>query len=620
MIKHNKINKNLLLLILLFLTVPYISAQTLTFGVFTYRIPEKIIQEYQPIADYLSKELNTTVIIKPLGQDELEKQVSEGLIDIIATNPTHYLSLRNRGKTTGAIATLVKGYNDILTSYLGGVIITHAKREDIRTISELQGKTIAVPGKKFLGGYQTQAYELLLNGVDVQKDVQIKILKNHEEVVKEVLSGGADAGFVRSGIIEEMTDSKRLNPKELFVINERSFANFAMKTSTRLYPEWAIVASQKLDTLTISKIAVALYKYKNTQKGNDIIRGFTISGDYGEIDTLARALRIPPYEEAPSFTYADIWEKHGKSIIILSSITVLFFIILVFLYHRTRFEKKYAQSILNATPNPIIITDGKELISANTAFLNFIGFETLEAFKKKHDCICDFFEDGETGEYLHKSMDDESWIEYILTHPEHEHKAKITINGKTTLFKINASVVESGKLFRVIAIFDDISLLINKSTTDALTQIANRMQFNLMYEHALHIEQREKTPLSLIFFDIDHFKSVNDTHGHLVGDNVLRHIANLVKNSLRKSDIIARWGGEEFIILLPNTSISSALHLAENLREKIENEPFEVVGHLTCSFGVTQLQSQESGSKLLQRIDELLYKAKENGRNRVEVG
>ncbi len=126
--------------------------------------------------------------------------------------------------------------------------------------------------------------------------------------------------------------------------------------------------------------------------------------------------------------------------------------------------------------------------------------------------------------------------------------------------------------------------------------------------------------MSLVFFDIDHFKKVNDVFGHLAGDEVLRHIAHLVKSSLRKSDLIARWGGEEFIILLPNTGLDVAIRLAQNIRKIVAIEKFEDVGYLTCSFGVTQLGEDEEEDSVLRRIDTLLYQAKENGRNTVISG
>lgn len=607
------------LLSFFFLFSVIVSAQTLTFGVFTYRSADKIMAEYQPIANHIAKELNVSVIIKPLSQEELEKEVNADKIDIIATNPTHYISLQKQGKTTGAIATLIKRYNNVLTPYLGGVIIARANDYGVHSVLNLKKKTIAIPGKKFLGGYQTQAYELLKFGVDVEKDTQTIIYNDHATVVQAVLAGKADIGFIRSGILEEMTLEGRLNPDNIFVINEQKFSHFPMKISTTLYPEWSIVAAKNVETDTVSKIAVALYKYHNSSIGNDIISGFTIPCDYGDIDSLARMLRIPPYDHIPPFTLEDIWSKYGISIVTFTSASTLFFIILGFLYRRAKFEQQYAESILNATPTPIIVTDGKELISANTTFLNFVEYATLKEFKSQHNCICNFFEDGDTNEYLHAYMNDKTWVEYIIANPNLNHKVKITIHGITSLFKVNVSVVKNKDIFRSIAVFDDISQLMNLSTTDALTGITNRAHFNLLFEHSLYVAEREKMPLSLIFLDIDHFKSINDIYGHLVGDDVLRHLSNFIKNNLRRSDIFARWGGEEFIIILPNTPLSAASTISQMLCEKIENEEFAVVQHLTCSFGVTELAEDDDGGKILHRLDELLYSAKKNGRNRVEA-
>ncbi len=605
--------------IFIFFAIVALNAQTLTLGVFAYRTPEKIMQEYKPIAEHLGRELNVSVIVKSLSQEDLEKELFEEKIDFIVTNPTHYLSLKKQGKTTGAIATLVKRYNNVITPYLGGVIITRADRADMRTIFDLAGKTIAIPNNKMLGGYQTQAYELSKVGLDITKDLKTVAYKTHEATVAAVLLKKADAGFIRSGILEEMIAENKLNPQDFFIINEQKSPNFPMKISTELYSEWTIVAAKKLDLDTVSKAAVALYGYKDTQIGNDIISAFTIAGEYDNIDTLARSLRIPPYNFIPPFTYEDILSKHRNAIVIIVSLTTLFFLVLSFLYRRTRFEKQYAQSILDVIPTPIIVTDGKMLISANRAFLNFVEYKTTEAFRIQHNCICELFEEGETKEYLHTDMNEKTWIEYIVANPEQEHKAKITIHGITRFFKVDVSVVKYKDLFRAIAFFDDISQLVNQSTTDVLTRIANRTHFNLLFEYSVSIALREKTPLSLMFFDIDHFKSVNDKYGHLVGDDILRSVAQLAKQSLRKSDIIARWGGEEFIILLPNTSLSSATHLAEELRVIIQNEEFELIEHLTCSFGVAELEENESSEELLLRLDGLLYCAKANGRNRVEV-
>jgi len=153
--------------------------------------------------------------------------------------------------------------------------------------------------------------------------------------------------------------------------------------------------------------------------------------------------------------------------------------------------------------------------------------------------------------------------------------------------------------------------------TDPLTMLANRLHFKMVYQHTVNIARRTEKPLGVIFFDIDHFKNVNDQYGHLQGDMILKQIASIVRQRTRKSDIIARWGGEEFVLLLPDTSLDEAINVAEMLRRAIDTEEFETVGNVTCSFGVAILEENEEGEALLKRADERLYEAKENGRNKV---
>ncbi|MEW6445432.1 MAG: diguanylate cyclase [Pseudomonadota bacterium] len=156
------------------------------------------------------------------------------------------------------------------------------------------------------------------------------------------------------------------------------------------------------------------------------------------------------------------------------------------------------------------------------------------------------------------------------------------------------------------------------SETDALTMIANRAKFNSVLQHEYSRAQRYGTPLSLILFDIDHFKRINDTHGHLCGDKVLREVARLVGENLRSSDHFARWGGEEFVILTPENQ-TNAKALAEKIRALIAHHPFEPVGALTCSFGVTRCDGDATLDDYLMQADKALYRAKESGRNRVET-
>ena len=128
---------------------------------------------------------------------------------------------------------------------------------------------------------------------------------------------------------------------------------------------------------------------------------------------------------------------------------------------------------------------------------------------------------------------------------------------------------------------------------------------------------RYGSALSLVMFDIDNFKSINDSHGHQVGDEVLVEICQRISRHLRRSDILARWGGEEFMVLLPHCNDVKGRKLAEKLRNLIVNEPIGLVKSASASFGVTQLQEGEERDHLLQRLDGALYQAKTLGRNRV---
>lgn len=139
--------------------------------------------------------------------------------------------------------------------------------------------------------------------------------------------------------------------------------------------------------------------------------------------------------------------------------------------------------------------------------------------------------------------------------------------------------------------------------------------FEEMLYQATHCAKRTNLGLYVIMLDIDHFKSINDQFGHLVGDAVLIRITELINGYIREADILCRWGGDEFIIMLPNTIIDRAYHLAEKLRILISKTEFDDKLKITCSFGVASIQENEAGSNLIARADAALYDAKGNNRN-----
>lgn len=157
------------------------------------------------------------------------------------------------------------------------------------------------------------------------------------------------------------------------------------------------------------------------------------------------------------------------------------------------------------------------------------------------------------------------------------------------------------------------------SYKDELTKINNRRSINEHLSELHEIFLRYKTKYSIIMIDIDHFKEVNDTFGHDVGDNVLIEIAKILNKARRTTDHIGRWGGEEFMMLVPHNNASEAIQIAQRIRHDIEKHSFKIVLNLTVSLGVTEVNDDDSLQSITKRVDEALYEAKESGRNRVVV-
>ncbi len=192
---------------------------------------------------------------------------------------------------------------------------------------------------------------------------------------------------------------------------------------------------------------------------------------------------------------------------------------------------------------------------------------------------------------------------------------------------------EGGRIIGSVAAFHDITerkkvaeelrllndILARQATTDPLTGISNRLKCNEALSTEVRRANRFHTPLSLIMFDIDQFKQINDTFGHHTGDLVLREVTGLVSQSVRVHDLFARWGGEEFMIMVTNSVAENARLFAEKLRQQIEHRQFSGTGRVTCSFGVAQLELDETDDSFTRRVDGALYQAKALGRNRVET-
>ena len=289
------------------------STDTLTIGLFAYRPADQLALKWEPIAQYLEETLkNRTVVLRVLDQQEMHTAIERNELDVVFTNPTHYIRLRTLNRLSGAIATQVTIENGLAVSELGGVIIRHANRPDIQHVADLKNARIAIAGREYLGGFVAQGALLKKHGIDPADLHFIELGNPHDNIVEAVATGRADAGFIRTGILESLAQEGTQSIQQLAVIEPRAMNGFPFVTSTPLYPEWAVAAMPHVDNDTARRLASALLSLEHTHPAAQAagIYGFTIPKDYRPVEEAMVALRLPPFEKAPNISWTEFAEQH----------------------------------------------------------------------------------------------------------------------------------------------------------------------------------------------------------------------------------------------------------------------------------------------------------------------
>jgi diguanylate cyclase (GGDEF)-like protein/PAS domain S-box-containing protein len=287
-------------------------------------------------------------------------------------------------------------------------------------------------------------------------------------------------------------------------------------------------------------------------------------------------------------------------------------------------DKDIIRSILDTQSNFIVVTDGVFLKTINSAFLNYLGVTDITEFNDRFYCVTEIFEPIE-GMFTNanKQMGSMNWMDDILAlEPE---KRLVAIRGcdegVISYFSVHINRVEDQEVMYVVS-FDDVTEITLKSQSyqyaahhDELTGTYNKGYFQTYLPYIMKKQVEKNNKLSVIMFDIDHFKVINDTLGHLVGDSVLKELCELISSHQRQSDTFVRWGGEEFIVILKGCALEDAKCSAETFRQLIEAYDFTSVDSVTCSFGVVEMDQHESRENLLERLDKQLYRAKNETQN-----
>jgi diguanylate cyclase (GGDEF)-like protein len=208
---------------------------------------------------------------------------------------------------------------------------------------------------------------------------------------------------------------------------------------------------------------------------------------------------------------------------------------------------------------------------------------------------------------------DSGAVDYI-TKPFDSHEVLARVSTHLKLRSLQAELIEKNTALQKAN-----TELERLATTDSLTGLHNRRAIQQKAEVCMTCAKRYGTPYSVIMFDIDHFKSINDTKGHDAGDRVLQTVAQCVQTVLRDSDILARWGGEEYLVLAPQSDAAESARVAERLRQIISSTQVDDIGQITASFGVADFHDGDTFEKVILMADKAMYQAKQAGRNRVAV-
>lgn len=284
-----------------------------TLGIFAYRDAASVEARFAPLAEVFSKALEgREVRLEVLSLDALDAALDEQRLDFILTNPRHFLAVRDTQAVSGALATLVKQQGEYQFSHLAGVILAR-QEAGIDDLASLEGRTVGVPGRRFLGGFMTQAYEIQQQGHDPEHFASYRELGSHDAVMRALLAGEVEVGFVRSGILEDWRWQGQ-DTSSLTVVAARPTYAFPLAHSTRLYPEWPLAALPHVPVEEVRRVGSALLRWEGTptEQGGGV--RFAPPQDYLPVERAARALGVAPFAPESRSLFQQLRDRYGALI------------------------------------------------------------------------------------------------------------------------------------------------------------------------------------------------------------------------------------------------------------------------------------------------------------------
>lgn len=385
-------------------------SERLVLGVFAVRPVPLMELRFGPLVDYLDATVDSVDFeMRVLGLDDLDRAIQRNEIDLLLTTPTHYELVRSENALSGVLGTLVTQHRGRTTRSLGGVIIARRDVEGIDELTDLHGRVIAAPGERFLGGYQAPLFEALEAGIDLRDSAVFHFLGSHDAVVRAVLDGEAEVGFIRTGVLQDLIDRGHIEPRALKVINRQYLGDYPYLVSTRLYPEWPLVSMPHVGSLLERQIAAALFSLDMNDPAAQTagIAGFGPPADYLPVERITRELGLPPFDGVNEITWSAVWAQHRNEVLLLAVTLVLVSLLGVALVFRQialrRSEERFRRFFEdNASVLLLLDFEKGEILDANDAAAAFYGWSREELIGQPVDRLwahrCQQFDEFSNGD------------------------------------------------------------------------------------------------------------------------------------------------------------------------------------------------------------------------------
>ena len=610
------------------------------------------ISHWQPVAAALSRMLGSQVELVALTEDALSLAVASRSVDFVVTNPQHYVQLR-RIYGINALATARARVGTYSLDRVGCVIFTRNEDNNIHTLTDVRGHRVAAVAPYSLASYLLAADTFAEAGIDLRNPALVTMAFTgypHELVVNAVRHGNAEVGIMRTGVLEEMVHNGSLRMDDLRVLNARPAGTYPQQLSTELVPLWPWSALRDTDPELAKAVTLALLNLGQNapELASGRYTGFSPPASYANVERMMDRLHAYPNYGVGSMV-GELWDRYqrpalGVGGLVMAGLGGLCVLLarssrrhrnLNTLYLNAQTSLQTAAAAFDSQVGLLVADQTRKVLRVNAAFTQILGYHEADLVGRSTRLLRAPTTSDRLIDDAMKAVEQSGrWRgEMNCLHADgYPVSCLVTVTavrGETTGMQgFVGSIVDVSQQRRDQAEIEQLAFF------DPLTNLPNRRRF--LEELERQLEQARASGLfgALMFLDLDHFKNLNDTRGHDVGDRLLQDIANRLQQEIGTQGMVARLGGDEFVIMLTSLShdepvaLTAATRVAERVRTAVL-QPYQLAlqgpdhgntltYHCSSSIGIALFgRAALPLPDVMKRADIAMFIAKQAGRNTI---